>query len=188
MRRLLALACAAFRAALIGAALAAPASAQTPVTYVSDGAALFSFEAPDDWALRTGFEAPAASMPEGETPAPRILSLMPEEPAGLMWVGLWSPKRLGDVEEAADWIETLNLGLLEEARLERSRLETINGMRVKVYSGSGRAGELPVLFDLALAQLAPGRVAAALFIGEVAAREAHGPALAQVLRSMEAAR
>ena len=188
MRRMHALARAGLRAGLIGAALAGPAAAQTPVTYVADGAALFRFAAPDDWTLRTGFETPAAQAPAGEPPAPRILSLMPEAPKGLMWVGLWSPKRLGDIDAAAEWIESLNLGLLEAPRLDRSRGETINGMAVKVYSGSGRAGELPVLFDLALAQLGRGRVAAALFIGEAAAREAHGPALAQVLQSMEAVR
>lgn len=166
-----------------------PALAGTPITYVDRDQALFSFDAPDDWLVRTGFEVDAAQMPDGETPAPRIISLEPERSEGVMWVGLWAPPSLTDLEDAADYISTLGADLLSDVEITSERTETVNGATVRIYSGRGVTegpdGSHEVLFDLALMQLS-GKVAAAAFLGEAAARAAHGEALRGVLASMRA--
>jgi hypothetical protein len=179
----------------LAAALAASgAAAETPVTYVDDGRALFRFVAPDDWLLRTGFETDPAEMPEGETPAPRILTLEPRAPEGVMWVGLWSPPRLSDIEapETARYVDGLGARFVAAARITGSRTES-SPVPMRVYSGEGvvrgpQGRRHAVRFDLALAQLSGGRVAVMAFIGEPAMRAAHGAALATVLNSVEAVR
>jgi hypothetical protein len=180
------------RFAALLALAAGASSAQTPVDYAIGGETLFRVVAPEGWRVRRGFETDAAEMDDGEIAAPRIVSVGPEAPAGLMWAGFWSPPGLSDIESpaAARFARTLAADLLEQVTLVGSRLETVNGLTVRVYSGAGlRVDETgrrdEVRFDLALAQLPAGRVAVGAFLGEEAARQAHADGLAALLASLE---
>lgn len=168
-------------AAILGATAAL---AGAPIAYIDNGAALFTVEAPDDWLVRTGFETAPEAMPEGETPAPRILTFEPERPEGVMWVGFWSPPALGRIDDAAEFIATLAPDLLEDAAIEDVRSDVIGGVAARIYSGGGLRDGLAFRFDLAMLQVAPQRVAVGAFIGVPEAREAHGAALAAMLASV----
>lgn len=177
------------------AALLAGAAAAEPLAYVERGRTLFIIDAPSGWTARPGFETDPAAMPEGAVPAPRLLTLMPDAPAGLMWAGFWAPPGLSDIDSpaAARFVRTLADDLLSEVTVARSRPERIGGRPARIYSGAGRSAgadgaRRAVLFDLALIALPEGRVAAAALIAEPAARDAHGAALGAMLASLEAGR
>lgn len=177
-------------AALAAVWLLTPAAAGTPVTYTTGGEAIFTFEAPDDWTIRTGFEIAPEQMKDGETPAPRIVSLQPEFVGGAMWAGLWVPPGLTSVDDAQAFVQALGNSMLSEANVVEQRTETIGGAKTAIYSGHGVTAHAgapkEVAFDLALMQL-PGKVAAAAFIGEAEVRRSNAAVLRGILESMRAA-
>jgi hypothetical protein len=180
---------------LLAGGLDGGAAAQTEIAYADRGETLFRVTAPAGWRVVRGFETPQSEMPDGSIAAPRLITVGPEAPQGLMWAGFWSPPGLTDIESpaAARFARTLAADLLESVSVVQSRVETINGVTVRVYGGEGvhraESGEREtVRFDLALAQLPEARVAVGAFIGSPEARAAHGEGLAALLASLEAVR
>lgn len=174
------------------ALLSVPAAAE-PAAYIERGRTLFTIDVPSGWIARPGFESDPGAMPEGAAPAPRILTLTPNAPAGLIWAGLWAPPGLSDIDSpaAARFVRTLADDLLSAVTVARSRPERIGGLPSRIYSGAGRTAGADgarrmVLFDLALIALPDGRVAVAALIAEPATRDAHGAALGAMLGSLEA--
>ncbi len=175
-------------AAAIGAAFAlglwsGVAGASVEVRYETGGAQLFAFDAPDGWTVRTGVEL-AKGAAEGERPMPRVISLLPDMARPVMWVGLWSPLDVLSVDEAVDYLDGLNLNLLENPRIVGVEDRRINGRAARIVRGEGARDGTPFTFVAVLVQMTPRRVAVAAFIGEPDAQTMHQAALARIVDSL----
>lgn len=174
--------------AVLALGLVGPAAAEgVTVLYADQGEGLFSFEAPDAWTLRSGFETPPSALPDGDVPAPRIITLMPEDDDSDMWAGLWSPPGVSTLEEGAEYYASLKDGMLDTAKVTSRETREIGGAKALVLHGEATRLERDLLFDAAVIELPGGRVAAAMFIGAPEMREMHAEALREVLESIRAA-
>jgi len=181
------------RTAVMGAVLAlgtmalglsaGAASAAIEVRYETGGAQLFAFEAPDGWTVRTGIELEKGAA-EGERPMPRVISLLPGAARPVMWVGLWSPLDVLSVDEAVDYLDGLNLNLLENPVITAVEDRRINGRAARIVRGDGAREGAPFNFVAVLVQMTPRRVAVAAFIGEPDAQTLHQAALARIVESL----
>jgi hypothetical protein len=167
-------------------ALSAPASAGIPMIYQDQDTPVFRFDVPDNWAARVGFEVSADAMPEGQAPAPRIISLMPEGSDGRVWTGLWSPAGVTGLEAGIAYAKSLDAKLLENAEITASREVALPGGQARIASGTGtRLGEA-VVFNIAVLALTSGRVVLAAFVGAQDARTALETDMQATLNSIQA--
>jgi hypothetical protein len=162
--------------------LASAASAEVLVTYVARGTAHFTIAVPDDWSIRTGFEADPAEMPEGVEPMPRIVSAMPEDEE-ILWLGFWVPDGVSDLDQAQAYLTSLEGFLLDEPKAERTSEAEINGVPMRFVHGSGKADDELMEFTVGLFQMTEDAVAIAIYIGRPQAREAHHEELQIILNS-----
>lgn len=168
--------------------LASPVAAGVPVTYTNQGEAVFSFEVPDDWTLRTGHSTPPAAMPAGTEPQPRVLSIAPNDVgAGVMWVGLWSPPRVRGLAAAEEHVRSVGKTLLETS--ETVRTEDVDGPagRVRIVHGTGSRLGQPVVWSLAILPMTEDRIAIAAFIGIEEWRDALADQLRKTVNSIRPA-
>ena len=91
----------------------------------------------DDWQFRIGPDVPAAEMPDGLTPAPRVISVRPPGEEGVMWTGLWSPPGVRDFAAARDYLRRLGPRLLEDPEVGYRDTRTVNDRPSRVFSGTG---------------------------------------------------
>lgn len=156
--------------AALALGLSTPSFAGVPIIYQDQDTPVFRFDVPDNWAARVGFEIPADAMPTGTTPAPRIISLSPEDSNGRIWTGLWSPAGVSGLEGGIAYAKALDTKLLDKAEVLSTREVTLLGGKARIASGKGmRLGE-PVVFNIAIVALANGRVVIAAFVGAEDAR------------------
>ncbi len=144
---------------------AGQALAGVPLIYRDGGTSVFRFEVPDSWTARVGFEVTPASMPAGATPAPRIISLMPEDGADRMWTGLWSPPGVVGIEGGAAYAKTLDTKLLDKATIETTRDVDLPGGKARIWGGSGTRLGQKVVFNVAVIALPGDRVVVGAFVG-----------------------
>jgi hypothetical protein len=156
--------------AVLAAMNVSPALAGVPIIYQDQSIPVFRVDVPDNWAARVGFEVPVAAMPAGTTPAPRIITLAPEDSNGRIWTGLWSPAGVSGLEAGVAYAKALDQKLLDKAEVTASRNLTLPGGEAYLASGTGtRLGEA-VVFNIAVIALPTGRVVLAAFVGTEAAR------------------
>lgn len=166
---------------------ASVASAEILVTYVSEGRAYFTIAVPDDWSIRTGFEADPTAMPDGVNPVARVVSAMPEDEE-VLWLGFWVPGGVSDLDQARAYLTSLNGFLLDEPQVERTSEDEINGVQMRFLHGNGQNDGERMEFTVGLFQVAEDAVAVAILIGRPAAREAHREELQMILNSFTPAR
>lgn len=180
MRRLIAMCTLAIAAAPV------PASAAVPVIYETQGTAVFRFAVPDNWSLRTGQSTPASAMPAGQDPAPRVVSIVPQDGAEGMWAGLWSPPGISGLDDGLAYVKSLDARLLDTPTVTATRDLSLAGGPARLISGTGSRLGVPVVFDVAVIPLANGRVAIATFIGSREKRSALDADLSATLASITA--
>lgn len=160
--------------------LAAPA---VTVTYWSKGVAYFSVAIPDDWLINTGFEVPQAEMPPNTTPAPRMVTAIPDTDLDL-WIGIWVPERVSTIDEADTYMASLRPYLLEKPTRGEVVDRRINGMPVRVIHGTGlREGE-PLDFSAVLFQVNDATIGMAVYIGRPDARTEYRDDLEMMIESL----
>ena len=162
------------------------ASAGT-VEYVSQGTPIFRFDVPDDWQFRIGPDVPAAEMPEGITPAPRVISVRPPGEDGVMWTGLWSPPGVEDFAEAREYLRRLGPRLVDGPQVGYRDERSVNGRPARIFSGTGTRMGREFDFVFAAVQIAPGRIAVAAFIGEPGIFDRYEAQLVDLLDSVKPA-
>ena len=175
-----------FAAALTGAFSGQTASAAT-VEYVSQGAPIFRFDVPDDWQFRIGPDVPAAEMPEGTSPAPRVISVRPPGEDGVMWTGLWSPPGVEDFAGARDYLRRLGPRLLDDPQIGYRDARSVNGRPARIFSGTGTRTGRDFDFVFAVVQIAPDRIAVAAFVGEPGIFDRYEAQLVDLLDSVKPA-
>jgi hypothetical protein len=180
--------CAARAAALACILLAGPAAAEgTPVAYVAQGEALFGFDVPDGWIMRSGVDVESSAMPAGAVPAPRVISMMPGDGDGAMWAGLWSPPGVATLEDADAYVERLAPTMITAWSAFSEEDARVNGAAARIHRGEGTRGGRNVVGQFAAIALDGGRIAVAAFIGTPEARSANDAALTRTLNSIAAA-
>lgn len=164
-----------------GALPAAAQEAGTRVSYLTDGKAQFTVTAPDRWVVATGADRP---LPEGEEgpPAPRVLSLHPEEDFSL-WIGLMTTPGPASLEEAEAYVQDMGPNLLSEGTVTRETDGQFGSVPARFYRGSGARDGAPVEFAVAIAGLPSGRMAIGVFLGEHGAREIYADEIETIIRS-----
>jgi hypothetical protein len=146
---------------------------------------LFRFQAPDNWTIRAGADVAKSAMPAGVTPAPRIVSLMPEGGEGSLWIGLWSPPDVSGLDAGVAYVRSLDGRLLEKAEITASRDLSLAAGPGRLFTGKGMRAGAPVVFDIAVVALANGRVVAAAFVGDAAKRLELDAELSATLASIQ---
>lgn len=166
----------------------AGAEAQTPVSYVEDGRALFTVEVPNFWSVRTGGSRRIAPS-DGAVPAdvPRVLALQPTVDEGA-WLGFISPPRVGDLAEARGYLGQLGRFLALEARTAEPVPRRIGGRPAEVFAGRGRRDGRALQFTVAAIDLPGERVAIAAAVLEAGVDPAFAEVLNGVFASFRAAR
>ncbi|MCE8536247.1 hypothetical protein KBY27_02135 [Ruegeria pomeroyi] len=156
--------------ALAASLLPLPATADMPLTYVSDGRALFHLSAPDFWQVRSG--GPRALTPPGSDEARlinRVIGFEPEAEPGV-WVGFMSPNGVSTFAQAEDYLRNIGKSVVSDPELrEQSRIR-IGGLPAARYVGTGRRDGNAVAFTAVLVDLPGSRVAISLAVVEMGAR------------------
>jgi hypothetical protein len=146
--------------------LSAASAGAVEVTYAQGGRALFVFDVPSGWQVTKGIDIPAAQMPEGLPPSPRVYSIRPPDEAGVMWTGLWVPANARNAEEFSDLVRSLRLKMLQNVRVTYRDERVVNGRKVNVVAGRGQRNGKDLDIVFAAVQLTPDRLAVVTFIGE----------------------
>ena len=172
-------------AIILTAVIGVQAAFADTVEYVSQGIPIFRFDVPDDWQFRIGPDVPVAAMPEGTSPAPRVISVRPPGEESVMWTGLWSPPGVEDFTEARDYLRRLGPRLLDDPQVGYRDERMVNGNPARVFSGVGSRLGRDFDFVFAVVQIVPGRIAVAAFIGEPAIFDRYEAQLVDLLDSVE---
>ena len=140
--------------------------AETPVTYTDNGQALFAFDVPDFWHLRTGgIRDLTHSLTRDPRTVSRLMGLQPVASEGI-WMGLISPLGVRTTEDGLAYLQDIGPFLVKDAQvLDRDR-RRIGGRSATVLSGQGRREGVDVAFTASVIPLPQGRVAIAVVVME----------------------
>lgn len=156
--------------ALVAGLVPLPAFADMPLTYVSDGKALFHLSAPDFWQVRSG--GLRALKPPGSEEARlinRVIGFEPEAEPGV-WVGFMSPNGVSTFAQAEEYLRNIGKSVVSDPELrEQSRIR-VGGLPAARYAGTGRRNGRAVAFTAVLVDLPGKRVAISLAVVEAGAR------------------
>ncbi len=156
--------------ALVASLLPMSAVADMPLTYVSDGEALFHLNAPDFWQVRSG--GPRALTPPGSEEARlinRVIGLEPEAEPGV-WVGFMSPNGVSTFAQAEEYLRNIGKSVVSDPELREQNSIRVGGLPAARYAGTGRRNGRAVEFTAILVDLPGNRVAISLTVVEAVAR------------------
>ncbi len=155
-----------FSAALMAVATlgAAPAQADTPVTYTDAGKPLFSFVVPDYWALRVGGPREIEDTNLGDARAvARVMGMRPATDDSV-WMGFISPQGVTSIEGGVDYLSDIDKFLVKDPQITGSGRRSIAGLPAQVFRGTGSRDGRGVNFTATVIDLPKGRVAVAVAI------------------------
>ncbi|MDP5215882.1 hypothetical protein Q5Y75_01490 [Ruegeria sp. 2205SS24-7] len=153
--------CAALLAGLPGAALA-----DMPLTYESDGRALFRLSAPDFWQVRAGGPRAITAPETGEARLiNRVIGMEPVADKGV-WVGFLSPNGISTLDQAEDYLAGIGRSLVKEPEVTERTSITLGGLPTHRITGIGRRDGRAVSFTALLIDLPTNRVAISLAVIE----------------------
>lgn len=145
----------------IGAA--APAAAETPVTYTDAGRALFSFAVPDFWVLRTGGPRDIEDTQLGDPRAvARVMGIRPFTDESV-WMGFVSPAGVTSIQDGLRYLDDIDKFLVNEPTVTSTSDTRISGLPAKVIRGTGKR-DGGVNFTATIIDLPRNRVAIAVTI------------------------
>ncbi|NOD46636.1 MULTISPECIES: hypothetical protein [unclassified Ruegeria] len=140
------------------------AAADTPVTYTQDGRALFGFNVPDFWALRTGGPREIEDTELGDTRAvSRVMGMRPVTD-DTVWMGFVSPAGVATIEDGVRYLQDIDKFLVKDPTITSTSDTRIGGLPARVFRGTGRRESKGVSFTAALIDLPKNRVAVAVAI------------------------
>ncbi|WP_428925356.1 hypothetical protein [Marinibacterium sp. SX1] len=171
-----------------GLGLARPAEAQVPVTYTEAGRALFTFDAPDFWTLRSGGDRLVAD-PETDVarPVARIIGLQPTADDHV-WVGFIVPRGVTTMDQAADYLRDIGPHLVRDPVMTGRTAARVGGLDAMRFTGSGRRNGRGVAFTAVTIELPGPRVAVSVTVIEDGADPAWLGPVNEIYGSFRAAR
>ncbi|MCL6285055.1 hypothetical protein M3P21_16100 [Ruegeria sp. 2012CJ41-6] len=152
--------------AVLLAGLPAATLADMPLTYESDGRALFRLSAPDFWQVRAGGPRAIAAPETGEARLiNRVIGLEPVADKGV-WVGFMSPNGIRTLGQAEDYLSGIGRSLVKDPEVTGRSSITLGGLPAKRITGTGRRDGRAVSFTALLIDLPTNRVAISLAVIE----------------------
>lgn len=143
---------------------AAPALADTPVTYTEEGRALFRFDVPDFWILRTGGPREIEDTELGDARAvARVMGFRPVTDDAV-WMGFVSPAGVGTIQGGVRYLQDIDKFLVKDPTTTSTSDTRIGGLPARVFRGTGHRDGKGVSFTATVIDLPQGRVAIAVAI------------------------
>lgn len=140
--------------------------ADVPVTYTDAGRALFRFDAPDFWTIRTGgARLLAAPGTEDERDVSRLIGLSPTTDPRI-WVGFVSPKGISNFQQGVEYLRDIGPSLVKDAVTTTRKETRLNGLKAASFSGAGRRNGKAVNYTAILIDLPGNRIAIAVVVME----------------------
>ena len=174
--------------AIAAVAVVGTASAGTPVTYTDKGKALFHFEVPDFWSLRTGGLRELADQDASDLrDVSRVFGLTPKAHEGV-WVGIISPHGVSTLAQARDYLQDIGPFLVEDAEVSEPKLRQIGGLPARSIAGEGRRNGKRIDFTALAIDLPGNRIAIAVVVFEQGADTNPVGDINAMLTSIRAAR
>ena len=107
-----------------------PVQADTPVTYTDEGRALFRFEVPDFWTLRTGGPREIEDTNLGDARAvSRVMGIRPVTDDNV-WMGFVSPSRVSSIQGGLSYLEDIDKFLVKDPTVTSTSNTRIGGRNV----------------------------------------------------------
>jgi hypothetical protein len=168
--------------------LAFPARADVPITYTEAGRALFHFDAPDFWTMRTG-GARLLSAPDtkDERGVSRLIGLSPTTDPKV-WVGFVSPQGISTFKEGIAYLSDIGPSLVKDPVTTVRAERRVNGLPAATFSGTGTRKGKTVNYTAILIDLPGGRIAVSVVVMEPGIAASTLDAVNAMLDSVRAAR
>lgn len=145
------------------------ATAETPITYRDDTGALFAFNAPDFWSVRTGGERNVTPPDSDEARRiNRVIGLEPHSDEGV-WMGFMSPHGVRTYQDAVTYLQEIGRFIVTDPEVTDRKRVTIGGLPAAKFTGTGTRGLKGVAFTAVLIDLPGPRVAISLVVMEAGA-------------------
>ncbi|MBL4766632.1 MAG: hypothetical protein JKY94_02825 [Rhodobacteraceae bacterium] len=143
-----------------------PLRAEVPITYTDAGRALFRFDAPDFWTIRTG-GARQLSAPdtEDERGVSRLIGLSPTADPHV-WIGFVSPQGISNFAEGVEYLRDIGPSLVKDPVTTSRKERRVNGLKVASFAGTGTRKGKTVNFTAILIDLPGGRIAVSVVVME----------------------
>lgn len=136
----------------------------TPVTYTDGQRALFQFEVPDFWMLRTGGPRELEDTQLGDIRAVnRVMAARPVADDAA-WIGFVSPNGVATITDGIRYLEDIDKFLVEAPNVTSNVRTRIGGRQAQVIRGTGRRDGRGVNFTATVIDLPGSRVAVAVAI------------------------
>ena len=142
----------------------AASTANVAVTYSSQGQSYFIMEVPDSWQVNVGSDADPAELPDGELASPRIITVMPDD-GSIMWLGAWVPVYLHSLDDAQEYLSSLDGFLVDNPVLRKTDNVNLNDMSARYFTGKGEKEGTPVDFFVMLFEISNDTIGIAIYIG-----------------------
>ncbi len=157
-----------------------PVQADTPVTYTDEGRALFRFEVPDFWALRTGGPREIEDTNLGDARAvSRVMGIRPVTDDNV-WMGFVSPSRVSSIQGGLSYLEDIDKFLVKDPTVTSTSITRIGGRPAHVIRGTGNRDGRGVYFTATVIDLPRDRVA----IGVAILRDGADPSYVDALNAV----
>ena len=157
--------------------------ANTAVTYNSQEKSYFTVQVPDSWRVNVGSDPDPSQVPEGEIPPPRVITLMPDDDS-LLWCGVWVPVYLHSMDEAQEYLTSLDKFLVDDPVLKKSDNVNLNTMPARYFRGEGTKEGNPAHFFVMLFEISEESVGIAIYIGAPESTEKHLDKLRGIMKSI----
>lgn len=157
--------------------------ANIKVTYSSQETPYFTVNIPDNWRVNVGIESEPSTVPQGELPPPRIITMLPDDDINL-WFGTWVPVYLHSLDEAQEYLETLDKFLVENPVLIKTNDIELNTMPSRYFRGKGQREGQEVDFFVMLFELSKENIGIAIYIGEPKITKTHIVQLQSMMKSI----
>ncbi len=160
-----------------------PVQADTPVTYTDEGRALFRFEVPDFWTLRTGGPREIEDTNLGDARAvSRVMGIRPVTDDNV-WMGFVSPSRVSSIQGGVRYLEDIDKFLVKDPTVTSTSDTRIGGRPAYVIRGTGNRDGRGVNFTATVIDLPRDRVAIGVAILRDGADSSYVDALNAVFAS-----
>jgi len=157
--------------------------ANVAVTYSIQDKPYFSLEIADSWRVNVGSETDTAKLPPGEVAPPRVITLMPDDES-VLWFGVWVPVYLRSLDEAQEYLSSLDDFLVENPTLVKTDDVDLNTMPARYFKGTGERDGRPVDYFVMLFELSEEDIGVAIYIGSPETTKAHLEELRSMMKSI----
>lgn len=162
------------------------AEGDVSLTYSTNNKSYFSVSIPDDWKVNVGFEVAASKMPKGQTPKPRLITMLPNDNSRL-WFGMWVPDSVANLKQAKKYLKKFRGFFVQNPVTKKTIKSKVNGIDVTTVVGSGeRDGEI-VDIAVVLFQATKKSMGVAIYIGPPESTKLHRHDIKAIVKSIRPA-